>query len=827
MSNKPVPSDSIEDLKLNVLVEDVVVTSKDKEHTPNRLGVEILTLHGMEKRHDRLMAGQNQSFDSFIASSQGQFIRFLESSGFSGADRQYAPGIVLSGHNEGFVRCEPDGTACLFYTPRGDTPLPYTTTGDWAAESSLFVVRGDDALRQDLQRDSIGNTGSSIVGFLQRGSNSIGRTLQSKGEDLISFADFGGKLDGSDESQILNKAITDIASMGGGKITIPFIGTGLLRIYSQIKLAENVWVDIDPSVRIDYTNVTEADAFSARGEMLGAEVELSDVVNLGEVVVKTKTPHGLDVGDWALLKSQRACLHDDAGPRWRLGETTAGTQTPFFAEPVCVLSVDSPTQITLSAGTLFPDYRPDNSQETYPGARASSTIQKIGFLKGAKLTGGRYFKTGGTANCYRGILAYEALFSPSNVDLGRMRGAAAILQSCFRSNAYGPATRPVDWDKGEVDRSAFNSWKDIGSWYCHMGVEDYNGSQGYDQSFVNGGHPSIEPSLDIFSYHPKETGWTTHGASYGGKVNATVIGAEYAAAINRARFMQINMRVVGKGARNTMPALRLSGWGALDCTVENLYSRGKSIALEVEPQGVTALAPPELNLTVLNLSATECFAQSVFFRGRPKNSTPSKVVLGKINLDSCERGIYIGEGVHAVTIETLSASRLSKTVSRSALEIRPGSFGHKLGQITGYDLGEGNVLINGTNPTDTGIFNSVIEVDWGKVRVYGSGAVTSGGSSYKTLNVFDRVVNHRDMGIIVGMSSASAISLVVPNTTTEYLPIGSEYTYVQQNTGAITVSAQSGISLFAPSGLTTKGRGSVLRLIKISATNWSVSGDLS
>lgn len=173
----PIGTNAFPAFERNVENLDTAIVDRGSEKFTDRKGVQRYTYHGIEQRADRLLTGQDQQFDSFMVSSEGEFSgfmfqsreefqRFLESSGYSGGDRPYAPGITLNSHNEGFVRCEPDNTACLFYTPRGDTPLPYTTTGDWGLESDLFVVRGDDSLRQDLATSS---KGASLVALPEVG----------------------------------------------------------------------------------------------------------------------------------------------------------------------------------------------------------------------------------------------------------------------------------------------------------------------------------------------------------------------------------------------------------------------------------------------------------------------------------------------------------------------------------------------------------------------------------------------------------------------------------------------------------------------------------
>ena len=147
----PIGTNAFPAFERNVENLDTAIVDRGSENFPDRKGVQRYTYHGIEQRADRLLTGQAQQFDSFMASSADQFQRFIEASVFSGWDREYAAGIVLNSHNEGFVRCEQDGSACLFFTPKSDTPLPYTTTGDWASESSLFTAQnGDTPLLQDL-----------------------------------------------------------------------------------------------------------------------------------------------------------------------------------------------------------------------------------------------------------------------------------------------------------------------------------------------------------------------------------------------------------------------------------------------------------------------------------------------------------------------------------------------------------------------------------------------------------------------------------------------------------------------------------------------------
>lgn len=190
----------------------------------NRFGIESLTYKGVINKFDNQLSTQTNQFSEFLNSSSDEFQQFLDSSGYSGAEIQYAPGIVLSSHNQGFTRCEADGSACLFYTPNADTPLPYTTTGNWSAESSLFSAQnGDTPLRQELATPALG--GGELVGFKQLGALSVTRGITNKLYDFPSVSDFGVKGDGSTEDAAWMKAIDS----GHKTLYVPWGQTGVYK----------------------------------------------------------------------------------------------------------------------------------------------------------------------------------------------------------------------------------------------------------------------------------------------------------------------------------------------------------------------------------------------------------------------------------------------------------------------------------------------------------------------------------------------------------------------------------------------------------------------
>lgn len=75
------------------------------------------------------------------------------------------------------------------------------------------AITASDAAADDLRADLAANSGSSLVGFLQAGTGSVARTVQSKMRDMISVKDFGavgnGEADDTDAIQAALDAAPD------------------------------------------------------------------------------------------------------------------------------------------------------------------------------------------------------------------------------------------------------------------------------------------------------------------------------------------------------------------------------------------------------------------------------------------------------------------------------------------------------------------------------------------------------------------------------------------------------------------------------------------
>ena len=532
------------------------------------------------------------------------------------------------------------------------------------------------------------------------------------------FEHFGGSSapDFTGNADALNAALIELSSYGGGVIQLraPYY-----RFDSMVTLQPNVTIAISDHTVIDCTRSTSAFSFYATGS-LGDEVAIAANVTRGDNVIKTVAPHNLNVGDWVLLKSQRACLHADAGKDWRLGETTSGAAQPFFAEPVCVASVTSPTEFVTASSIIFPDYRTDKTQETYALARDSSTIQKINFLQGIKITGGVFKKSDEYKSLIRLILCDSPVVNASVYDLGYTTGVAVNLEKCLTGSVTGKATRPVDWSLNGYNHSAYNSFKDVGSWYCNWDVEDINGSQGFDQTYFD--VPSLYPYVKMKSVNSHEDGLTTHGGCYGAKIIVDAIGAKLCAVRNRTRFSDIDVRAINC-AKSDVGAVQLSTWGAADVRIKP-YIQGGGYGIDINPVGNTATVDPGVNLQIESPVINGTRGPMMFFRDFGSvNTVPSGVRITGLSAKNFERGMVVQQGWNAITFDGLEFEGFISDTNTRCIELSPSTAGHTLRNVKA-NIGAGKCVVRLPSLGNAALrsaFKEIAFVDTDSMFVYGGG----------------------------------------------------------------------------------------------------------
>lgn len=135
-TNHPIGSTDPRDLYDNAENLDIAINTKTELYWNDRLGVSRKSYYGMEKE-----------FEEFLANSGYQDIG------------DYAAGLVISTRNQVFVY---DGE---FYRAGADLELPFTATGNWAADSVNFVAVGDAVLRQQLATAGDHSQGAWLIGY--------------------------------------------------------------------------------------------------------------------------------------------------------------------------------------------------------------------------------------------------------------------------------------------------------------------------------------------------------------------------------------------------------------------------------------------------------------------------------------------------------------------------------------------------------------------------------------------------------------------------------------------------------------------------------------
>lgn len=197
----PDGSSSPFDLHDNAGIADQLVTGSERVYH-NRLGEPTRSFNGMNQDFDESQVQRDSEFSQDQAVREEEFQQFLISSGYDDIG-DYAAGLTITGRNQVFLR------SGQYYRAKGALALPYTTTGNWTAESASFVSVGDAVLRQELAQPE----GDTLVNT--RG----GRTQRQKNDDWVSVADHGGAATGDSTASV---AAAAAAAGPGGQIYIPF-----------------------------------------------------------------------------------------------------------------------------------------------------------------------------------------------------------------------------------------------------------------------------------------------------------------------------------------------------------------------------------------------------------------------------------------------------------------------------------------------------------------------------------------------------------------------------------------------------------------------------
>ncbi|WP_038344347.1 hypothetical protein [Acinetobacter sp. A47] len=537
-----------------------------------------------------------------------------------------------------------------------------------------------------------------------------GRTQEDKNKERISLLDYNANYNNGSEA--LNNALSDLSNKGGGILYIPY-HTGTLTLNNTIILRNNVTVICDKNLKIDCRTLTSGYSFIASGS-IEIEIPLARSLTSGDTSVLVSTKHNFKVGDYVLLKSQRECAHQDAGDTWRLGETTAGAKSPFFGEPLQIHTVPSDQTFTIYNSIIFPDYLPDNTKETSPTARPSSTVQKINLLKGVKWLGGIFLKEKGS------LFKLEYCISPEieiEVIRGYGSGTEINIQKSLYSIINAKVSRPNDWSLNGNSHSSFNSIKDTSSWYSKIYLEEINGSQCLDQTYID--LPCLYPEYNVKSINSHEDGMTTHGCSYGALINLVAINCNYYALRNRTRFSRIKVQAI-----NCNGGVYMSTWGAHDCELDVDIHNFISYGIFIKNMGVNATSGPFKNIRIPGYlrAASNVKSYGISIVGYDDPTTlDSGVNLNNLKINNCYRAISTGAGINGIILNNINIDDVGLV---QPIYLRQSS-GHKISNIfadlSNQPINDSNELVlmstftGSSNVADYG--STVSHIDYSSCRI--------------------------------------------------------------------------------------------------------------
>lgn len=144
---EPNGSDDPRDLIDNAKIADKLINSSDLTW-PGRLGKILKTWAGIVKEFYDSQVLRETVFVESQNDKEARFQQLMDNSEYEPMG-DYAAGINITSRNQIIWK---DGE---YYRIAASATIPYTTTGNWAVDSSKFVSVGDAALRQDISLNAL------------------------------------------------------------------------------------------------------------------------------------------------------------------------------------------------------------------------------------------------------------------------------------------------------------------------------------------------------------------------------------------------------------------------------------------------------------------------------------------------------------------------------------------------------------------------------------------------------------------------------------------------------------------------------------------------
>lgn len=402
-------------------------------------------------------------------------------------------------------------------------------------------------------------------------------------QDYGGVADGDGEGNGTDNTAAIQAAIDDLAARGGGDIYFP-AQSGWYVWSREVAARSNITLRLDRQAKIDHSNRL---GVLVRGQgSIGPEIDLAVAAVQRNRTLTTAAAHGMDVGDWFLLKGVLNVLSFADCGELVLGRATSN-QKLYPGEFHQVFASDDATNIQMEAGVILPHGY--GLSQVGTGDRACSTVQKIEFIENFWITGGTWSRrrsdtstTQGTTVCRFEWARSCGVIGGSDFDSSTFAGSSVYFINCM--NCHGDATVRHDPSHIFDAHQHGNSVRVVGSQFCTFNLNDIDGAQGIDETYEDGGHTSVANVFSGRAIRNKEDGITSHGGSYGSGVDGFYGYNCWRAPVNwRASFGFLRNIT---GVCPTVEAengIRL-GSGVRELTMSNIYIDGAADGLYVHSE---------------------------------------------------------------------------------------------------------------------------------------------------------------------------------------------------------------------------------------------------
>lgn len=681
--------------------------------------------------------------------------------------------------------------------------------------------------------------------------------------DCIQLKWFGAVGDGdgngggaTDNHDALQAALKFLGDNGGGRLLIN--GEAIYNCKSGVTVSANSHIDMALGAALDFSFLDFGTVAILAAGTFGPEINLSTAATRGGRIVEVASDPSMSAGDWFLLLGQRDSLGSLAAAEWRLGVTTANSGKCYFGEPCQATSVTtgSPWQLTTANGLIFPGYgtTPDS-----PDTRVS-TIKKINFLRGLKITGGKIILKGaGTTDteaspriAIRLNLCYMPEIRGVTFDLGGYNdspasriqpGIGLVAYGCYRGNFEVTSFRTPGWTKPtNADHSNFNAFKNISSWYCKWNYWDYNGSQGLDVTYANGSgkyFPSIHPQITGGAINPLETGLTFHPGCYGGTVeNFTAEGCPDTGLYIRSRGVTVINPYISSGTTNTGSAsgILFEGWG-IDGSVIGGHIEGYNHGFRHNRDTAGGTGPAQINMTISGTEFRFC-GQGIRIAAStaaPASSDPSGLSISHITLTQCvDFGINLENYANDVTISDVQIDTMTGSAARG-IKLPADAVLAKIRDVTGRDIGASNYLIDnslGFTTTGRSTFAAATyptqghRIDWRSVSLAGTGQLCTITPEFCNQPNGDYTLLLSDAETALYHTNPVASVLTVPLESSVPMPATTQIAIYPQPGAMVSVAGATGVSITSIGNLRTIIPTGRALLKKKSGNIWSLTGDL-